>query len=193
MIYDCWGRLGARFELAGIVDGPSQVGGAFSSMRHCEVGGGADVVEHPKELIRMDNREAISECHQKHKKTMYLTPLATNRALTSIFAFFPLPCPLLYGSVCVILCLVFALAPITLTVSDHEPWLGVTFFGFSKTCGCADPAKRRSRRQSNCCRQLDLCCGGESWVRTASLCSFDGIWAKSAKSGFGSVSTASAM
>ena len=44
MIYDCWGRLGARFELAGIVDGPSQVGGAFSSMRHCEeVGGGADV------------------------------------------------------------------------------------------------------------------------------------------------------
>ena len=149
MIYDCWGRLGARFELVGIVDGPSRVGGVFSSMQHCEeVGGGADIVKHPKELIRADNREEISECDQKDKKAMYLAPLAANRALTSIFAFFPLPCPPLYGSVCVVLHLVFALAPLTLTVSDHEPWLGATFFGFGKTCGCMDPAKRRSRSQS---------------------------------------------
>ena len=157
------------------------------------MGGGADIVEHPKELIRTDNREAISECDQKDQKAMYLAPLTANGALASIFAFFPLPCPLLYGSVCVVLCLVFALAPITLAISEHEPWLGVTFFSFGKTCGCADPAKRRSRRQSNCHRQLDICCGGESWVQTASLCSFDGIWAKMAKLGFGSVSMVSAM
>lgn len=149
MIYDCWGRLGARFELAGIVDGPSRVRGVFSSIQHCEeVGGGADVVEHPKELIRADNREAISECNQKDKKATCLAPLASNRALASIFAFFQLPCPPLYGSMCVVLHLVFTLAPVTLAISDHKPWLGATFFGFSKTCGCMDPAKRRSRRQS---------------------------------------------
>src|ERR1700720_1676383 len=159
--------MGAQIELAGIMDGTGRAGGTFSSTR-CreEVLGGAVVMVY---LIRTDNRETISIHDQKHKKTTYLASFVTNGALASVFAFFPLPCPPLYGSVCIVLRLVFVLAPITLAVSDHEPWLGATFFGFGKTCGWGDPAKRRSRRWSNCCRESDICCGGESWLRMARL------------------------
>ena len=162
--------MGVRCEVAGIAGGPGLVGGVFSSIQRCEeVGGGAEVVLYLKELVRTDNGKQLANVIKKTIKMTYLACLAVNGTLVSVFAFFPLPCPPLYGSVCVVLRLGFSLAHMTLAVSDHEPWFGATFFSFGKTCVGAVPAKRRSRRLFNCCRESVICFWDESWVRTASL------------------------
>ena len=103
-----------------------------------EVGGGAEIVECLKELIiKTQLVNAIRNTKKQH--TWHHSPLMEPSHLSLPSFHFP---ALHHMDLCAMSCLVFGFALITLAVSDHEPWLGETFFGFGKTCDWVDRAKR---------------------------------------------------
>ena len=89
------------------------------------------------------------------KTIMHLTIFFTNGSLASILVFLLLLSPLLYGSVCIILCFVLTHMLIVIAISVHKFLFGMILLCCGRIPGCNGLVRRMLRIEFSCMKVVN--------------------------------------